>query len=667
MLSFQLLGPVSLYRNEDPLTQFRSQKETALLLYLAQTGQTESREFMADLLWENRFTQQARSNLRTVLTRLRKQVSDDELIIARKTVALAPESQQQIDSVILLQQIADMGEIDTLEKANNLQRSLDAYQGPFLADFRLNDAPQFEQWVLTTREQIHRQVIAAYQRLGTYLLATGAIDNGAIDSGIATARRWLDVDALDEAAHTLLIRLLLKAGRSDAAITHYEYLTDLLQKELGVAPAAAITALIPPPSIPQPSRQQRVARPRHNLPVPYDQFFGRVAAQQDMDERLDQPWCRLVTLVGQGGVGKTRLATTVARSRVDRYRDGVWLVELAEIDRDDDLTEAIAVEIATVLGLRLSGSASPVEQLLNDLQHRAMLLILDNFEHLLEGGVELVLALLQRCEEINLLVTSREALHIRSEWTISLAGLDYPTTAMDERHSDAVTLFAARRAQGECATMSTDELAAVCQICRLVEGLPLAIELAAALVHRIPLRKLAAELQDGFSLLTTSLRDVPARHRSLQIVFELSWCTLTGPLQRRLARLSLFRGGFTERAAQQVTNTSTQQLTALAEKSLLTYNAATERYLLHPVVRAYAAEKQKEHTDAASDPTRQKHTHYYLTLLAQQGAVLQEDAPQQALAVLEPELENLRLAWQSGGLDHQAELLAAALTALAIY
>lgn len=688
MLSFQLLGAVSLFKNGQPLSQFRSQKEVALLIYLAQTGQSHQREFMADLLWEDRTTPQALSNLRTVLARLHKQVGD-ALVVSRKTLALAAASQQQVDAVVLRQSLATIGLVDTPAKAATLRHALDAYRGDFLADFHLPDAPQFEHWMITTREQIRRQVIGAYDKLGQYALATGAVDDG-----IALAQRWLDVDALDEAAHTLLIRLLLEAHQTGAAVAHYNYCAELLRKELDIAPPTALMALIknvlpsspalrqpdvgqPPSAVLPAIVKQTVSRPHHNLPAPHDQFFGRIATQQAIGERLDQPWCRLVTLVGHGGVGKTRLATTVAHSRLQHYQDGVWLVELAEIDRSDaNLAEAIAVEIATVLDLRLSGSTTPVEQLLSHLQHKTMLLVLDNFEHLLEGGVQLVLDLLACCERVQLLVTSRELLRTRAEWTVMLTGLGYPADAMDAAPTDAVDLFVARRAQGRQDVLAPNDLMVVRQICRLVEGLPLAIELAAALTHRTPLPTIVNELRDGFDALTTSLRDVPHRHRSLQIVFAMSWRTLTHPLQTRLARLSVFRGGFTEIAAQAVADADADQLTTLIAKSLLAHDEAAGRYALHPVVRTYAA---AELTPA--DPIAQKHAHYYLTLLAGQSAMLQKDAPQHAVAALELEMENVRLAWQTG-LAHPStsstgshpepgsepvELLAVALTSLSIY
>lgn len=657
MLSFTLLGQTVLTQNSLPLARFRSQKEAALLIYLAHTGQTHQRDFLAELLWESSSTKQSLTNLRTVLARLRKNVGE-VLLVSRSSVALTPENRQQVDSAALLQTLATIGPLDTAVTAHTLQTALNTYGGDFLADFHPSDAPQFDQWASETREHIRRQVRLAYDKLGHYFLA-----NADFETGIATTRRWLQVDALDEAAHTLLVQLLLESGHVREAMAHYEQCAALLQKELGIAPPAALTALIRN-ARPQPVVKMRptTAVVHHNLPPSYDQFFGRQNAQQEIHTRLDQPWCRLVTITGQGGVGKTRLASTIARSRLSQYPDGVWLVPLADVDpNDEDLAEAIAVEIATALDLRLTGSATPIEQLLNHLQHKQMMLVLDNFEHLL-AGIPIVLDLIERCEQVQLIVTSREALRLRAEWSVPLTGLGYPTSSTDELTSDAVELFAARRAQHQRGAVSTEDLAAIRQICHLVAGLPLAIELAAALTRHTPIRAVADSLNEGFDTLTTSLRDVPERHRGLQMVFEMSWRTLTPALQQQLAQLSVFRGGFTATAVAHITAAKPAHLTALLDKSLLTYYAETERYTIHPVIRAYAAEKRP-----STDPTPHKHAHYYLTLLAQHTEPLQKEKPQESMHLLEPDIDNIRRAWQTGLSEQNADLLFNALTSLSIY
>lgn len=656
MLQFRLLGQASLLKDDQPLQQFRSQKEAVLLYYLAQTGETHPREFVADLLWEASSTKQSLTNLRTVLSRLRKRVGD-ALVVTRKTVALDANAVGYVDSVYLLEELESIGQIDVEETAVSLQNTLNTYQGDFLADFHLVDSTAFNDWAATTRQQIRQQVIAGFDKLVRYWQKTG---NHA--SGIDATRQWLQLDPLDEAAHTLLVQLLLDAGKTRDALAAYENCVTLLRAELDIAPPAALTALV---TAARPKRavvSSVKTAVRHNLPPAYDQFFGRQTVLQEIHTRLDQPWCRLVTLTGQGGVGKTRLSLTIGRSRMSQYRDGVWLVELADLDADDDdLAEAIAVEIATLLDLRLTGGKTPNEQLVEHLQHKQMLLLLDNFEHLV-GGRQIVLDIVQQCDEVQLIVTSREALRLRAEWTVALEGLAYPDSDKDAQPSDAVALFTARRAQQQWSQLDADEQTAVRTICRMVEGLPLAIELAAAMTNQMSARAVLARLQNGFDTLLATFHDIPERHRALRVVFEMSWQTLTPTLQLRLARLAVFRGGFTAVAAQQISNSDATHLAALGEKSLLTHSSATERYVLHPVIRAYAAEHRP-----ANDLTRSNHAAYYLTLLAQHTEPLQKKRPQDSVNLLEPDIENVRRAWQTGLEQHEAQLLTDALTSLSIY
>ena len=652
MLSFRLLGHAELLLDGEPLRRFRSQKELALLIYLAHTGQAHRRDMIADLLWKSDTPKQALSNLRTVLARVQQHVGNDLLVTAR-SLELAPASRGAVDSRQLLEALAGAGAISSAAAAKTASSALACYRGDFLAGLHVRNAPLFDEWAAQEREHIHREVVAAYAKLARYLQSAGECERG-----VAVARRWLQIDSLDEAAHTALLEFLLASGSSREALAHYQRSAELLRTELGIEPPAAMTALI---SNLQPRRAatpRPLALARHNLPAPHDQFVGRETTQHSIHLRLDQAWCRLVTLVGPGGVGKTRLATTVARERLQRYPDGVWLVDLADIDpNDENLAEAIAVEIAAVLDLRFAGAATPETQVLDYLQHKQALLILDNFEHVLEGS-QVVSAITQRCENVQLLATSREALRLRAEWVVTLGGLSHA----DDGPAEAAELFAARWQQQHAGTLAGDELAAARDICQMVEGLPLAIELAAALTRQATARSIADSLHSGFGALTAPMRDRPERHQSMQIVFEMSWRTLAPALRHVLARLSVFRGGFTAAAAREVAGAEAGQLGALAEKSLLAYRADAERYTLHPVIRAFAAARRP-----LSDPTPERHAQFFLALLAAHAAPLQGHSPQDSMALLEPDAENMRLAWQTGIALRRADWLGDALTALSIY
>lgn len=661
MLKVKLLGQVEILQGARLVQGFRSQKELALFIYLGHTGQLHTRLALADLLWQSSSSKQALSNIRTVLTRLQK-ILGDIIISTQKSLVLNPELQIQFDSVQLLQILQAVQQIDTAEQAQRIQAALDLYQGDFLAGFQLRDAPFFDDWMYSTREYIRSQVISGYRLLTQY-----AAKSQDFVWTSALARRWLTIDPLDEDAHQSLIQSLLQQGYRRGAQAQYQQYVQILEQELGVEPSEEITALIQseqtnqlPSKITPPVNPLSIAQ--HNIPAPYDQFIGRESVLQQSHERLDQTWNRLVTIIGPGGIGKTRLATTIARQRLDKYSDGVWFIELVDIDADDeDLSESLAVEIATVLDLRFTGSASPKVQLLKHLQYKNLLLVLDNFEHIIPA-FKLLLDISQQCEQIQILVTSREPLNLRIESIISLAGLTYPTDDNDNSVHDAVSLFFTRAAQRHSPQFDQHDLLAIRQICRLVEGLPLAIELAAMLTGTLKPQQIVEHLHNGFELLSSTLRDIPQRHSSLQIVFHMSWRLLSPALQQSLALLTVFRGGFTAEAALQITATNHHDLIALLDKSLLQRQPARDRYSLHPIVRAYAAEQL-----AHSDQNQQAHAHFYLALLAQHSDRLQRNRPQDSIELLEPDIDNLRLAWHTGLHLQAADRLLPALSSFSCY
>lgn len=382
------------------------------------------------------------------------------------------------------------------------------------------------------------------------------------------------------------------------------------------------------------------ASPLHNWPSRPTPLVGREHELASLGRLLADPLCRLLTLIGPGGIGKTRLAVEAAAQEQARFADGVWFVPLAPVASP----AAVVPAIVEALEFALRGQVEPRLQLLNHLANKQALLVVDNLEHLLASVGQLA-EILAHAPGVKLLATSRERLNLQSEYVFVTQGLPVPPP--DQLHRahdyDAIRLFtqSARRA-GADVTMTGDELAAAAQVCRMVEGMPLGIELAAAWTPLLSCREIAAEIQRSLDFLTATLRDLPERQRSLRAVFDHSWRLLTEQERAVLARLSIFQGGFERATAQEVAGASLATLLALTSKSLIR-RTESGRYDLHEVVRQYALAHLAQTPE--DERTRDRHSRFYLALLRDQDGALRSSAQRQALRCLTDEIDNLRAAW----------------------
>jgi len=354
-----------------------------------------------------------------------------------------------------------------------------------------------------------------------------------------------------------------------------------------------------------------------NLPTPGTSFVGRTEELASIDRLLDDPACRLLTLVGPGGVGKTRLAVEVASRRLDRYQHGVHFVPLVSVASPDLLPAAVATSLQFKIDMEFSGFAAR-QQLLDFLHGRTTLLVLDNFEHLVEGSA-LLTEVVGEAPGVAMLATSRERLGIQSEWVLDVDGME---VSRDGGEGDgAVKLFAERARQADAAFALTEDVRPqVARICRLVEGMPLGIELAAAWTPVLPPAEIADEIEHGLDFLSTTARDVPEEHRSLRAVCDRSWRLLSDELRDIIERLSVFRGGFTREGAAAVAGADLRTLSDLVGKSLVR-RPGLGRFEIHELLRQYAAGR------LADDPARQRrafedHAAYYTGRLRSRRADL---------------------------------------------
>lgn len=652
-LKLFLLGPFQAQLNHRELL-FRSDKVRALLAYLAlETNRPQSREFLATLLWGEQPEQTAATNLRVSLNRLRQTLAEllaerpHFLHIDRQTVQLNLEpGRDWLDTYHLLH--------------DPLPQALSLYRGTFLTGLALADSPVFEEWQTQQTQFFYQHYLAClHTQTQTYLTA------GQYAPAEQLARRQLQQEPWREEAHQQLMVALFQQGQRTEALTQYKLCRQLLAAELGVAPSLKTellyTALAEKNQLPAEFTPAQPT-PLYHFPPQFTPLIGRRVEIESLTHQLQQSDCRLVTVLGAGGMGKTRLTIRVAEQLAQTspfFSEGIYFVPLVAVE-----TAGVFINtLAQTLGVALLNTQAPEQDVWRFLQNKKVLLVLDNFEQLV-SQVSVLTQLLQAAPLVKLLISSRTPLNLQAEWRFPLAGLAYPAEA--EPHLaqyEAVQLFiqAGKRARPGFAP-TAEELTHIAHICHHVEGLPLALEMLAAWVRVYSCLQIAEKITHQLDFLLTPYQDLPPRHQTMRAVFNHSWQLLPPAEQLTLAQLAIFRAGFNLEAALTITNCSVIHLTALLDKSLLK-RTTSGRYVLHEWLRQFVYEQWQQSPTlllAQLTAVQTKHSLYYLHLLQQQNSALIGLAPQHALALLQEEIDNLRQAWLYASTHTFLPLMAAA-------
>ena len=395
------------------------------------------------------------------------------------------------------------------------------------------------------------------------------------------------------------------------------------------------------------------------LPTSFTSFIGRSRELAEIGILLGDPACRLLTLVGPGGIGKTRLALEAARPLT--FPNGVYFVPLQPLIASDLIIPAMV----EALQFLLYPGGEPRQQLLDYLRQKSLLLLLDNFEHLLDGA-EFVSQMLAEAPGLKVLATSRETLNLQEEWVYPTKGMGVPDVNVSEglESYSAVSLFVqcARRMRADFAL--GNEQAGVIRICQLVEGMPLGLELAAAWVRALSCAEIADEIERSLDILATSARNVPARHRTMRAVLEHSWTLLTEAERTVFEKLSVFRGGFRKAAGQVVAGANLSILSVLVDKSMLRLNA-NGRYDSHELLRQYGEEQLIQ--SGQVDSTRNAHSAYYADFCAQRELDIKGRRQFAALDEIEADFENVRTAWMWAIEQSNQDALDRALESLSLF
>jgi predicted ATPase/DNA-binding SARP family transcriptional activator len=662
-LRISTLGGLQIQRDRELVTGLASRKAEALLVYLACTGRPHARENLATLLWDDRPQTRALGNLSVLLSSLRKHLSP-YVIITRSSVEFNKDSDHWLDVNELASTILEMEEEPgsfTAQTTEKLENALAFYQSDFLDGFYIRGARGFEEWVIYERERIRLGVLDALSSLIKYHESSGNFQKG-----IHYARRVLELEPLMEVGHQQLMRLLDHSGRSSEALIQYENCRQILSDELGVEPSEETqelyTQLLKGESLPGGPRPQ----PQHNLPLPLPDLIGRDEDLIQIERLIKNTAYRLLTLIGVGGIGKTRLGLQTAASELDSFPDGVWLVQLAAIIDPEILPDHIAGTFG-VTAQEARGRLGVTDILVDYLKDKNLLLVLDNCEHLIDACALFVEAVIKGCPQVKVLATSREAFGIPGEQIYQVPPLELPeddVSLKDLPEYSAVRLFLERAASSfSLFGLTAANADVLTEICRQLDGIPLAIELAAARVKVISLNQIAERLKDRFYLLTGGPRTALPRHQTLQATMDWSYNLLSEPERCLWRRLPVFSGGWTLEAAEEVISfdgvTKREILdltTQLVDKSLVNVDKreSLTRYGMLETVRQYGLIKLSEKDE--NYKARQQHANYFLHLAEQADEGLRDHRQIEALKIFDNEHDNLRSALRWSIQNSEADL-----------
>jgi predicted ATPase/DNA-binding SARP family transcriptional activator len=654
MFRFRILGGLELRDAEgnEVRSVLAQPRRTALLACLALAGEAGflRRDTLLGRLWPDSPQDRARHSLNQAVYGLRGSLGKD-------SVVSRGDDELGLDPAAIW---CDVRAFEAAVREGRGDEALELYRGELLPGFFLSDAFAFEAWLEEARMRLRTDAVQA-----AWTLADRAEREADLQGAVGWARRAVGLSGEEEVGMRRLLRLLDRAGDPAGAVSVYEAFARRVRADPGVEPSAETEALIreirgprpdPAPTVPPPPRP--AAPPRPSFPL-----VGREEELRRLEAALGDPHARIVTLTGPGGVGKTRLAVELVLRTADEGDEQAWWVPLAGVSDPARVPAAIA----QALGLA-AGVGDPAEAVARHLQRRCGVLALDNLDHLLDAA-PVVRSVVERAPGMRVLATSREPLRIEGEWVVPLEGLALPDEGADDPETcGAARLFleVARRTRGSV-ELDASRRRSVARICRLVDGVPLAIELAASWTRVMPLDEIEAEIAEGRGFLDRGVREGGAeRPRSLEATFRRSWALLDEELAGVLARLSAFRGGFQRKAAEEVAGAGLEELAALVEKSLVR-SLPDGRYELLEVIREFAAEKLREVPEAECEALR-RHAIHYARFLADLGPMLAGRAKDDALARASVEMDNVRSAWRRAAEEGLVEALDSAVDPLfAIY
>ncbi len=661
--------------DEDSEIHLPRKKSLALLSYLALKEEAVSRPILAHLLWDtprqastahNRDGRDpALGNLRRALHDLTHTTGSQWFEISRSSVRLKSEN-RWVDA-LEFNALSNLRTSPLAQKTpydettiRNWKKAVKLYRGPFLEALHVH-AHAFNLWKSEQERVWEKRLLLVLRNLTQALFARREYEEA-----LFYATRWLHVEENDDNAYLLLMRIYAATGQRIKAIQQYQAYRQMLN-EYGLPPNPEVqstyrqiigedgttltSAFSPLPSSPpiqgtvntSPSLKEAL-----RLPAYFNPFVGRDADISAIIARLQSPECRLLTIVAPGGMGKTRLAVRVGEMMQEDYHDGVFFVDLSRFDSKTNLYDALQSELIP----EHTRTEDAAGSLIRALHGKSVLLILDNFEHLIAQAT-LLHHLVSALPHLTILVTSRERLNLHGEWTHPLEGLSYPQTSETSSslmpfygQYSAIQLFVNRVRQNVARFQITDRnKEQVARICRLTEGSPLAIEMCAAWVPQFPCQVIADELSVRLDILQSHDIDIPSRQRTYRASCDYSWELLSPHHRESLYKLSIFRDVFDYQGAREVANVSLGDLRALADKSWIRNTPRPGQYHIHTLLHQYIQEKLAQQSQLREE-TAERHARYYARYLEKTSRNFLGLGQRTALERCNEDRENIHAAWE---------------------
>lgn len=617
-ISANLLGNAEIRINSQLVGGLSTLKARALLIYLVmESDKVHPRGPLSAFFWPDVPEETALHNLRQALVLIKKSVEPIEMacelvLTTRESIRLNPEFNVVVDALIFSSELK--GLFDRFKSLpergfpiQKLERILSLRQGEFLPSITLADSDLFEDWLTINRESINHFALQGGSLLLHYYESRGEWVKAS-----RCAEQLTKLAPWDELAHSRYINSLLCLSQSEAALAHFHNTVNYLRVDLGIEPGRQMQEALH--SIEEFRQGKGYQSPKQDifrgLPRFSTPFIGRKGEVERLEEWIADPQSSVITITGPGGSGKTRLAARVAESQITLFRDGVFFITI-----DGCLSvQQIATRVLNSIVNHSERGIDPFEELLEWVDSRKVLLVLDNVDSCSEAA-EFSAKLIARTPSLLLMFTSYSRLDLMGEKVLALQGLSITTPNESVEYSEAIQLFLSHlQYENQPGLENPGFMKKVEEICELVEGLPLGIDLAAGQVKKMPADQFLIELKHNMDVLRSKAANLPERHRSIEASFENVWIHMDNTNKRALSLLTLFRTPFTAKAAESIFEIQYATIIGLVENSLLIWDG-NERYRFHRAIKEYAHEKLVGERQDSSTHTIRYSDWFYKRLL----------------------------------------------------